>query len=255
MIFSFYSICLVILNYVQILGIVNCNCVYHAGSSAPKVPWLPKKTPFIESDVTSANPQQGSIESSSTARPVPALIPLGNEQAVSSNILDQRGLGIQDEMLQTQIRFNANAMTEIESLRADREQLLADKERAAKETMMLRSKYMRATEQLNYLKKKMIKESSSSSDEAISNGQSIEIDQTETNPANELTSQPQAVQANGEPKEMAQDEVEQAAKAPANGEPNEMAQEKLEQADDALSETFTEDAIEAFIEEVIDEDI
>lgn len=156
----------------------------------PKVPWLPKKTPFIESDQTDS-PQHEAIVLNRATRPVPSLVPLAlpKDGQVDQDQADPD----QADQLHTQIRFNASAMNEIEALRAERQRLLAENERAVKQCQMFQSKLMRASEKLDFLQKKVQKSSRLSS-----------IGQN-------TTVQPQ-VAGNGEPNKMAPDVADDGAR-------------------------------------------
>lgn len=59
-----------------------------------------------------------------------------------------------DEMMAAQIRINAEALKEIEELRRQRYELLANVDKSEKEKAFMKAKLMQTNDQLQYLKKK-----------------------------------------------------------------------------------------------------
>lgn len=64
---------------------------------------------------------------------------------------------LSSEMMDAQIRINAQIMEEVNALRAEKIKLLANAEKKAKESDFFKTKFAHATEQLSYLKKKIDK--------------------------------------------------------------------------------------------------
>lgn len=69
--------------------------------------------------------------------------------------------GLNSDLAYAQIRINTDAMKQIDFFKNERDKIMAEMEKARKEAELFKSRYTRANEQLNYLKKKMDKNTTS----------------------------------------------------------------------------------------------
>lgn len=83
------------------------------------------------------------------------LTPISKTDRSADRRIEHTTLG--SEMMNAQIRINAEVMKEVEALRAEKMQLLADVDKVAKEKEYFKMKLATASEQLSYLKKKVVK--------------------------------------------------------------------------------------------------
>lgn len=105
------------------------------------------------------------------AKPLPGLMVIAsgsgngnaNGNATTNGTVAYAGSehGLQNEtdsdMMAAQIRINAEALKEIEELRRQRYELLANVDQSDKEKVFLKAKLMKSNDQLQYLKKKLDK--------------------------------------------------------------------------------------------------
>lgn len=137
----------------------------------PKVPWLPKKSSFIVTDVSDPSPNSNRM---------PGLIPIA-KQPTSQQRKSQPLDGFPDEMVQAQIRINTQAMKEIEFLRGEQMKLTQAMEKTRKENEMFKAKLMRAHDQLAFLKKKVNKNGSNVYDEEMFDEERIGAEPIQSN--------------------------------------------------------------------------
>lgn len=78
-----------------------------------------------------------------TARPPPSLIPIAKRQS----------FGIDPDVLRAQVNINQKALQELDELKRERAELMAEKEQIAKKHLLMQSRLTNTTEQLDYLKK------------------------------------------------------------------------------------------------------
>lgn len=100
-----------------------------------------------------------------TKRLVPNLAPLAStSQKLPPTSTTNPHTTLDSQMMHAQIRINANVMKEVDALRVEKTQLLADFDKVAKEKEFFKMKLAHASEQLSYLKKKMVKNSDKNCD-------------------------------------------------------------------------------------------
>lgn len=108
----------------------NCDCERHSNVKKVTLPWMP----------------------------VPGLLPISKPStSVGSPSL-------RDDMMSAQIKINANVMKELEAMRKERSDLLAANARALKERDVYKNRLDQTSEQLNYLKKKMVNRTNENED-------------------------------------------------------------------------------------------
>lgn len=127
------------------------------------VPWMPRKARI-------ATP------------PVPNLNPIPRRRILPSTLDSALHNALQD----AQIKVNTNLMAELEALKAEKAQLLSNQEKMTKENQFLSAQYGRTTEQLTYLKKKVIKPGNKNKEnnDPAKNGGSKRDDPDDTNEGN-----------------------------------------------------------------------
>lgn len=162
----------------------NCDCDHHTNNKRPCVPWLPKKPAFIVTDndptaprptarktnvqkprpfSTSVAPTSQSSEPSQvkanhkTNKSMPGLLRIKNQSNKQSASQSTTQPTLDSDMMNAQIRINSQIMTEVDTLRAEKLKLQADIDKLAKEKEFFKTKLAHASDQLNYLKKKMDK--------------------------------------------------------------------------------------------------
>lgn len=147
-------------------GHVSCDCDYHdVTPQIPPVPWLPTK-PLLA--LSGFSRTQNKKTANQPTKNVPGLLSIAQhltnrsiDASVVQNSHPEKQFQQDDEaneMMHAQIRLNATAMQEIETLREDRKKLMMEMEMARKENDVFKAKYSRANEQLTYLKSKMMKQ-------------------------------------------------------------------------------------------------
>lgn len=155
-------------------------CSHHGSAQMPKLPWVPKTSPFkvgsnkpLVKKKNTANAKKSTnaaVPQLLPVKPVPQLLPFGANAL--SDLQDFNGTANKQvnteisEQIDTQVRLNSKIIEEVETLRMERNDILKNSDKMSKENQVLKMKLARATEQVDYLKKKINK---SQSDEDIEN--------------------------------------------------------------------------------------
>lgn len=185
----------------------DCSCTDCAQNANLQLPWMPSTPRFTVADhhatpntttKTNQNDNTSQIEQGTVprAKPVPGLLSIGNrngsENGHDASLANQ---SVDAEMMEAQFKLNAEMMARVEALEADKKKHVDEKkaledernqlkmliEQANKEKQFFKSRLADTTDQLQYLKKRMMGKSSEQRNEQSAAYQSTDNNNPESN--------------------------------------------------------------------------
>lgn len=150
------------------------------------MPWEPTTTDLNESTKSSKNTKK--VLKTTQKKDLPSLVPIrGNAQpsnvtaqatgqlapiaSTSTNPAPDPTSDLNGEMMAAQIHINSKAMDEIDTLKAERQEILTNAARINKERDILKMQLNKMSDQLNFLKKKMKQQGQDENDRNAPNRQ------------------------------------------------------------------------------------